>query len=76
VITVKQSLNTPTCLISNRNDDILREEGHVSSSPNYWHFFDRYEMFDDAKFTTYNGQEITNPHEWTLDKHFDFFGVV
>ena len=33
VLTVKQSLNTPTCLISNRNDDILREEGHVSSSP-------------------------------------------
>jgi hypothetical protein len=76
VLTVKQSLNTPTCLISNRNDDILREEGHVSSSPDYWHFFDRYEMFDDAKFTTYNGQEIKNPHEWTLDKHFDFFGVV
>jgi hypothetical protein len=48
VLTVKQALNTPTCLISTRNDEILREEGHVSSSPDYWHFFKRYEMFDDA----------------------------
>jgi hypothetical protein len=76
ILTVRQALNTPTCLISNRNDDILRDEGHVSSSPDYWHFFDRYEMFDDSQFTTYNGQAIHNPHEWTLDRHFDFFGIV
>lgn len=30
ILTVKQALNTPTCLISKRNDEILREEGHVS----------------------------------------------
>jgi hypothetical protein len=76
ILTVHQALNTPTCLISNRNDDILRDEGHVSSSPDYWHFFDRYAVFDDAKFTTYNGQVISDLHEWTLDKHFEFFGIV
>ncbi len=74
-LTVRQALNTPTCLISTRNDDILREEGHVSSSPDYWHFFDRYAVFDDAKFTTYNGQSIDDPHTWTLEKHFEFFGI-
>jgi hypothetical protein len=75
VLTVKQALNTPTCLISKRNDEILREEGHVSSSPDYWNFFKRYEMFDDAKFVTYNGEEITDPNTWTLGKHFEKFGV-
>jgi hypothetical protein len=76
ILTVRQALNTPTCLISNRNDNILREEGHVSSSPDYWHFFDRYAVFDDARFTTYNGTSVDNPHKWTLGRHFDFFGIV
>lgn len=75
ILTVRQALNTPTCLISTRNDSILREEGHVSSSPDYWHFFDRYAVFDDARFTTYNGTSVDNPHEWTLGKHFEFFGI-
>ena len=75
ILTVKQALNTPTCLISKRNDEILREEGHVSSSPDYWNFFKRYEMFDDAKFVTYNGEDITDPSTWTLGNHFEKFGV-
>lgn len=75
ILTVKQALNTPTCLISKRNDEILREEGHVSSSPDYWNFFRRYEMFDDAKFVTYNGEDITDPSTWTLGNHFEKFGV-
>jgi hypothetical protein len=75
VLTVNQALNTPTCLISKRNDEILREEGHVSSSPDYWNFFKRYEMFDEAKFVTYIGEEITNPGSWTLGKHFEYFKI-
>ena len=75
ILTVPQALNAPTCLISVRNDEILREEGHVSSSPSYWHFFDRYAVFDDARFTTYNGEEILDPHAWTLEKHFEYFNV-
>jgi len=76
VLTVNQALNTPTCLISKRNDEILREEGHVSSSPDYWNFFKRYEMFDEAKFVTYIGEEIPNPSGWTLGKHFEYFKIV
>jgi hypothetical protein len=75
VLTVNQALNTPTCLISKRNDEILREEGHVSSSPDYWNFFKRYEMFDEAKFVTYIGEEISNPSDWTLGKHFEYFKI-
>jgi hypothetical protein len=73
VLTVKQALNTPTCLISKRNDDILREEGHVSSSPDYWYFFKRYEVFDDAQFVTYNGEVVKDLSKWTLEDHYKFF---
>lgn len=75
VLTVKQALNTPTCLISKRNDDILREEGHVSSSPDYWCFFKRYEVFDDAEFVTYNGEVVKDLSKWTLEDHYKFFIV-
>ena len=75
VLTVPQALNTPTCLISVRNDEILREEGHVSSSPNYWNFFERYAVFDDTRFSTYNGEEIQDLQGWTLQKHFEYFSV-
>lgn len=75
VLTVKQALNTPTCLISKRNDDILREEGHVSSSPDYWNFFKRYSVFDEAKFITYNGQVINDIDTWNLEDHYKFFKV-
>lgn len=75
VLTVKQALNTPTCLISRRNDEILREEGHVSSSPNYWNFFKRYAVFDSAQFVTYNGQTVDNLDTWTLEDHYEFFNI-
>ena len=75
VLTVKQALNTPTCLISKRNDDILREEGHVSSSPDYWNFFRRYDVFDDTKFVTYNGENIRSLETWTLEDHYNFFNI-
>lgn len=75
ILTVKQALNTPTCLISKRNDEILREEGHVSSSPDYWNFFKRYNVFDEAKFVTYNGQPIDNLNAWTLEDHYHFFNI-
>lgn len=75
VLTVKQALNTPTCWISKRNDEILREEGHVSSSPDYWYFFKRYAVFDDTKFVTYNGQAVKNLATWTLQDHYQFFNI-
>lgn len=75
ILTVKQALNTPTCIISKRNDDILREEGHVSSSPDYWNFFKRYSVFDDTTFVTYNGQEIKNIESWNLGDHYRFFQI-
>ena len=75
VLTVKQALNAPTCLISKSNDQVLRQSGHVSSSPDYWHFFDRYNVLTQNTFAVYNGQPIADTHGWTLDKHYKHFGV-
>ncbi len=75
VLTVKQALNAPTCLISKSNDEVLRQSGHVSTSPSYWHFFDRYNVLTQNTFAVYNGQTIADLHGWTLDKHYEHFGA-
>jgi hypothetical protein len=75
VLTVPQALNAPTCLISKTNDDVLRQAGHVSTSPSYWHFFDRYNVLTGNTFSVYNGATIADTHGWTLDKHYKHFGV-
>lgn len=74
-LTVPQALNAPTCLISKHNDKILREAGHVSTSPSYWHFFERYNVLTNCEFSIYNGSTIADLHGWTLDKHYKHFGV-
>lgn len=73
ILTIKQAMNTPTCLVSSSNDKLLRKHGHVSSSPDYWKFFNRYAVLK-SKFTTHNGHEVDT--DWTLQKHFEFFGIA
>lgn len=73
IMTVKQAMNIPTCLISKDNDQVLRESGLVQSSPDYWVFFQRYGMLD-AQFATHDGNMI-DINEWTLQKHFDYFKI-
>jgi hypothetical protein len=75
VLTVPQALNAPTCLISKTNDEVLRRAGHVSTSPSYWHFFDRYNVLTGNTFSVYNGKVIADPHNWTLEQHYKHFGV-
>lgn len=75
VLTVQQALNAPTCLISKSNDVLLRQAGHVSSSPSYWNFFDRYQTLA-SQFVTHDGVAIPDPHSWTLDKHYKHFNIV
>jgi hypothetical protein len=76
VLSTAQALNTPTCFISKTNDQLLREHKRVSSSPDYWQFFKRYDVFGaDTKFKTHSGQDI-DIAEWTLQNHFDFFNIA
>jgi hypothetical protein len=76
VLTTAQALNTPTCFISKENDQLLRKHKRVSSSPDYWQFFRRYDVFNNnVKFQTHNGQAISIS-TWTLQDHFNLFGIV
>lgn len=74
-LTIVQALNTPTCLIKKSNDKILRESGLVRTSPDNWHFFERYSVLD-IKLETYNGRPMTDLENWTLADHYDLFGVA
>lgn len=72
-ITAQQSCNMPTCKLSKHKDDLLREAGWYSDSPDIYRFWKRYEYcFSINGFTTYDGVAI-NSHDWTLDKHFEYF---
>jgi len=74
-LTIAQAMNPPTCLIHKENHVILKESGWDSKTPSVYHFFDRYTTVFEATFTTYNGQVINNPHEWTLEQHYNFFNI-
>jgi len=74
-LTINQALNTPTCLINKQDDVLLRESGLNSTSPDNWYFFRRYKVLN-SKFKTYNGQPIVDPDNFTLQDHFDLFGIV
>ena len=75
ILTTAQALNTPTCFISKPNDQLLRKHQRVSSSPDYWRFFRRYDVFaSDTVFVTHDGQVIDRD-TWTLQDHYDYFGI-
>ena len=74
-ISIEQAMNPPTCLISKSHDAQLSKSGFNNKTPSYWNFFDRYTKVFTAQYETFNGQEITDPHNWTLAKHYEFFGV-
>jgi hypothetical protein len=74
-LTINQALNTPTCLIKKEDDVILRESGLGSSSPDHWNFFKRYRVLNSV-FKTYNGQVIADLDTFTLEDHYNLFGVV
>ena len=76
-LTINQALNVPTCRVSRKVDELLRQNGLHDSTPDGWFFFKRYKMvLDDIGIETYNGQPVKDLDSWTLQDHFDFFGVV
>jgi hypothetical protein len=55
----------------------LRKKGLHDSTPDGWFFFKRYQIaLPNIDIETYNGQAITDLDSWTLQNHFDFFGIV
>ncbi len=76
-LSINQALNVPTCRVSRQVDSLLRQKGLHDSTPDGWFFFKRYRIaLDTIEIETYNGQKIKDLAAWTLQNHFDFFGIV
>lgn len=76
-LTIVQALNVPTCRVSRKVDSALRQKGLHDSTPDGWFFFKRYKIaVANIEIETYNGQPVKDLDTWTLQDHFDFFGVV
>lgn len=73
VITPTQACNMPTCRLTNAKDELLREKGWVSRTPDIYNFWKRYEYCFDTTgvFETYDGVEVNTA--MTLDDHFKRF---
>jgi hypothetical protein len=72
VITPIQACNMPTCRLSKAKDDMLRDAGWASKTPDIYNFWKRYEYcFSLDKFATYDGASVSA--DWTLDSHFEYF---
>lgn len=74
-ISIKQALNTPTCMLRKDNDRKLTEAGLVKSTPSRRFFFKRYLSLG-AEFKTYNGFQIKNLETWSLRDHYNFFKIT
>lgn len=75
-LTINQALNVPTCRVARSTDAALRSRGLHDSTPDGWFFFQRYQAaVPDIGIETYNGQVIQNLGSWTLQDHYDFFGI-
>lgn len=75
VLTIDQALNMPTCIVSKSSDQLLRYHGFTSYGPDYWNFFSRYNVLN-TEVKTHDGKKTVNLTSWTLQNHFDFFGIV
>lgn len=76
-LTINQALNVPTCRVARSTDKALRDRGLHDSTPNGWQFFRRYSLaVSDIEIETYNGQKVKDLESWTLQDHFNFFGIV
>lgn len=73
VLTPVQACNVPMCKLSKKHDDLLREKGWVSKTPDEYNFWERYKYCFDVEgvFTTWDGQSVDT--NMTLDDHFAKF---
>jgi len=75
-LSINQALNVPTCRVSKTVDQSLRDHSLHDSTPDGWIYFKRYVIAaPNIEIETYNGKLISNLGTWTLQHHFDLFGV-
>ena len=70
VLSPEQACNVPTCRLSKERDDLLREKGWVSKTPDIYNFWKRYQYCFETEgvFTTWDSQPVDT--NMTLDDHF------
>lgn len=75
VVTAEQACNMPTCRLSREKDDLLREHGWASRTPDIYRFWKRYAycFSVDNIFETHDGAAVNTA--MTLDDHFRNFNV-
>jgi hypothetical protein len=76
VITAEQACNMPTCKLSKDKDDLLRESGWASQTPDIYNFWTRYTncFTVNGVFETYDGVQISST--MSLNDHFDMFSYL
>jgi len=71
-LTIQEALNIPTCLLSSKKHRLINET-HVSTTPNPWLFWQRYQSnLSKLKIETYDGH-IVDMGVWSLGTHFEYF---
>lgn len=75
IITPVQACNAPICLLSRERDQLLKDKGWNSKTPDEFNFWQRYEYCFETKdqFQTWDGQPITVNN---LQEHFEYLGVA
>jgi hypothetical protein len=71
-LTIEEALNAPVCRITAEQDQQLRTAGLVSSTPDRWHFFRRYDTLG-TEFYRCDGPAAIDSASYTLEDHYKHF---
>ena len=72
-LTVDEALNIPTCRLSAKNHKKLNSTGLVSTTPDIYWFWQRYQSLG-IQVQTHDGVEVDTV-TWNLDSHYNHFKV-
>lgn len=72
-LTVDEALNIPTCRLSAKNHQKLNSTGLVSTTPDIYWFWQRYQSLG-IQVQTHDGVEVDTV-TWNLDSHYNHFKV-
>lgn len=71
-LTIMEALNAPVCRITAEQDRQLKAAGLVSSTPDRWHFFVRYQVLA-TEFYRCDGPAAIHIDSYTLADHYAHF---
>lgn len=71
-LTIEEALNAPVCRITAEQDRALKAAGLVSSTPDRWHFFQRYAVLG-TEFYRCDGPAAIDTNTYTLADHYKHF---